>query len=124
MIAGLLTRPRVLFTLSTSPTCESSPCWEAIVSNPSFWRVGISLLKHEPSAHSPWTKTILGLVCDFDFIFAPFLILLRLRRSRNDARLSAHVWHGFTTHHFRALSGAPSATHLCTFQQSYEAFLK
>jgi pimeloyl-ACP methyl ester carboxylesterase len=26
------------------------------------------------------------------------LILLRLRPSRNDVRLSAHVWHGFTTH--------------------------
>src|SRR6476660_9774101 len=48
-----LTRPRVLFTLSTSPTGESSPCCEAITSNPSFWRVGISLLKHEASAHNP-----------------------------------------------------------------------
>src|SRR5215467_13198702 len=49
---------------------------------------------------------------------APFLILLRLRRSRNDARLSAHVWHGFATHHFRALRGAPIGGRLCVLSSN------
>src|SRR5262245_36383080 len=67
---GLLTRLSVLFTLATSSACESSPCWLAITSCPSARRVGISLLKQEPSAHRPWTKTMLGLpwcvtVCSF-----------------------------------------------------------
>src|SRR6516162_3391897 len=33
-----------------------------MTSKPSACSVGMSLLKHEPSAHRPWTKTILGLV--------------------------------------------------------------
>src|SRR5207247_5429834 len=36
----------------------------------------ISLLKHEPSAQSPWQNTMLGLVSgDFDFISSPFLLV-------------------------------------------------
>ena len=33
--------------------------------------LGGGRLRAEAGAHSPWAKTILGLVCDFDFIFAP-----------------------------------------------------
>src|SRR5262245_11836058 len=62
-MAGPLTRPSVRLTVATSLLSESRLCWLAITSYPSAWSVGISLPKHDPSAHSPWTNTMLGLVC-------------------------------------------------------------
>src|SRR5215475_1444505 len=85
---GLLTCFRVLLTLATSSACESSPCWLAITSCPSARRVGISLLKQEPSAHRPWTKTMLGLRW-----FAKGLLLRFVRRGhqfRSDGSPSTH----------------------------------
>jgi hypothetical protein len=41
----------------------SSPYWAAITSYPSACSGGMTLLKLEPSAQMPWTKTMLGLVC-------------------------------------------------------------
>src|SRR6202521_5269099 len=62
-MAGLLTRPSVPFTAATSPSFVSRPYWAAITSYPSDCSVGITLLKHEPSAQIPWQKTMLGLTC-------------------------------------------------------------
>src|SRR5882672_7607232 len=62
-MAGLLTRPSVRFTVATSPASVSSPYWAAITSYPSDWSVGITLLKHEPSAQIPWQNTMLGMGC-------------------------------------------------------------
>src|SRR6185369_5196570 len=62
-MAGLLTRPSVRLTVATSPARVSRLCWELITSYPSACKVGMTLLKHEPSAQRPCTKTILGLVC-------------------------------------------------------------
>src|SRR5229473_1499913 len=62
-MAGLLTRASVRLVAATSAACESRPYWTAITWWPSAWSVGISLLKHEPSAQIPWQKTMLGLVC-------------------------------------------------------------
>src|SRR5262249_41958133 len=56
-----LTRPKQRVTHATSHFRESRPCWDAITSWPSACSVGISLLKHEPSAQRPWAKTMLGL---------------------------------------------------------------
>ena len=50
-MAGLLTRPSVLLTVAMSFAVVLSPYWAAI-----------TLLKHEPSAHSLWQKTMLGFV--------------------------------------------------------------
>src|SRR5882724_13342796 len=62
-MAGLLTRPSARLTAATSPWTVSRQFWVDSTSCPSACSVGISLLKHEPSAHSPWTNTMLGLVC-------------------------------------------------------------
>src|SRR5262249_37997318 len=62
-MAGLLTRPSVRLTVAASASRVSRLCWELITSYPSACRVGMSLLKHEPSAQRPWTNTMLGLVC-------------------------------------------------------------
>src|SRR5580704_19495686 len=59
---GPRTRPKQRVTQSTSLFSESSPCCEQITSCPSACSVGISFWKHEPSAQSPWAKTMLGLV--------------------------------------------------------------
>src|SRR5882672_5879515 len=73
-MAGLLTRPSVRFTVATSPASVSSPYWAAITSYPSDWSVGITLLKHEPSAQIPWQKTMLGLACvDVFTVEPPFI---------------------------------------------------
>jgi len=46
--------PSVRFTVATSPSGVSRPYWgAAITSYPSAWSVGITLLKHEPSAQIP-----------------------------------------------------------------------
>src|SRR5882762_834675 len=70
-MAGLLTRPSVRFTVATSPASVSSPYWAAITSYPSDWSVGITLVKHEPSAQIPWQKTMLGLACADAFTVEP-----------------------------------------------------
>ena len=71
MITGLLTRLIVAFAKATSSAVELRPYWVAMHSYPSACRGTINLLKHEPSAQSPWQKTVLGLVsADFDFIFS------------------------------------------------------
>src|SRR6266436_516455 len=62
-ITGLLTRPIVAFTMATSSAVELRPYCGAIHSYPSAWRGTINLLKHEPSAQSPWQNTMLGFVC-------------------------------------------------------------
>src|SRR3984957_17968194 len=63
-MAGLLTRPSVRSVVATSSTLESRPYCAAITSYPSARSVGITLLKHEPSAQMPWANTMLGLVED------------------------------------------------------------
>src|SRR5262249_36924261 len=60
---GPLTLPIVAFATATSSAVELSPCCDEAHSYPSASRGPISLLKHEPSAQSPWQKTILGLDC-------------------------------------------------------------
>src|SRR5580698_2714925 len=62
-IEGLLTRPSVRLIVATSSANESRPYWTEITSCPSACSVGITSLKHEPSAQMPWQKTIAGLVC-------------------------------------------------------------
>ena len=52
-MAGLVTRPSAAFTAATSVFSESRLFWVEITSCPSAWSVGISLLKHDPSAQSP-----------------------------------------------------------------------
>src|SRR5262249_11830867 len=69
-MAGLLTRPSVRFTVATSSAVEFRSYWAAIHSCPSACSVGITLLKHEPSAQMPWQNTMLGLV---PFILFSFL---------------------------------------------------
>src|SRR4029077_5925362 len=72
-ITGLLTRPIVAFVKATSSAVEFRPYCAAMHSYPSACRGTINLLKQEPSAQSPWQKTILGLVC---IDFAVILVLL------------------------------------------------
>src|SRR6266436_3872428 len=67
-ITGLLTRPIVAFTKATSSAVVLRPYCAAIHSYPSARRGTINLLKHEPSAQSPWQNTMLGLDC-IDVIF-------------------------------------------------------
>src|SRR5713226_2627916 len=67
-ITGLLTRPIVAFVKATSSAVELRPYCGAMHSYPSACRGTINLLKQEPSAQSPWQKTMLGLV-SVDFIF-------------------------------------------------------
>src|SRR6266478_5142484 len=62
-ITGLLTRPIVAFVKATSSAVELRPYCGAMHSYPSACRGTINLLKQEPSAQSPWQKTMLGLVC-------------------------------------------------------------
>jgi hypothetical protein len=86
-MARLLTRPSVRFTVATSLASESRPYWAAITWCRSARSVGITLLKHDPSAQIPWQSTMLGLVSvDFDFISSPFLI------STTSARLRIATW--------------------------------
>src|SRR3989442_4660492 len=59
-ITGLLTRPIVAFTKATSSAVVLRPYCAAIHSYPSACRGTISLLKHEPSAQSPWQNTMPG----------------------------------------------------------------
>jgi len=61
---------------------------DAMTSCPSACSVGISLLKHEPSAHSPWTNTMLGLVCA-DMWATPSLGMTKDSRHDNDSSVSA-----------------------------------
>src|SRR5258707_3432541 len=69
-MTGPLTRLIVAFVRATSSAVELRPYCAAMHSCPSACRGTINLLKHEPSAHSPWQNTILGFVCvDFDIIF-------------------------------------------------------
>src|SRR6267142_502933 len=69
-MTGLLTRPIVAFVKATSSAGEVRPYCAAMHSWPSACRGTINLLKHDPSAQSPWQNTILGFVCvDFDVIF-------------------------------------------------------
>src|SRR5215831_1653087 len=61
----------VAFVTATSSAVVLRPCCVAIHSYPSACRGMISLLKHEPSAQSPWQNTILffvfGIFVSFDF---------------------------------------------------------
>ena len=61
-MTGRLTRPIVAFVRVTSSSVELRPYCAAMHSCPSACRGTISLLKQEPSAQSPWQKTMLGLV--------------------------------------------------------------
>src|SRR5262245_7046711 len=72
-MAGLLTRASVRFTVATSSAVVLRLYWAAIHWCPSAWSVGITLLKHEPSAQMPWQNTMLGLV--------PFILLCLLSDS-------------------------------------------
>src|SRR6516225_3047871 len=78
-MAGLLTRPNARLTAATSPSSVSRLFWVDTTSWPSACSVGISLLKHEPSAHSPWANTMLGLVevrCDIESFISVLLFSL------------------------------------------------
>ncbi|MEP7044932.1 MAG: hypothetical protein ABI843_17850 [Dokdonella sp.] len=46
-------RLREIFRAATSPACVSRPYWAAMTSYPSTCRVGINVLKDEPSAQMP-----------------------------------------------------------------------
>src|SRR5260221_6181478 len=67
-MTGPLTRPIVAFTKAMSSAVVLRPYCAAIHSYPSACSGTINLLKHEPSAQSPWQKTMLGFV-NVDFIF-------------------------------------------------------
>ena len=59
---------------STSPAWLSRPCSAVITRGPRPEAAAMTLLKHEPSAHSPWAKTMLGLCCSdmaSSFLFEP-----------------------------------------------------
>src|SRR5882672_7138871 len=71
-MTGLLTLPIVAFVKATSSAVELRPYCAAMHSYPSACRGTINLLKHEPSAQSPWQKTILGLVCVAFILFSSF----------------------------------------------------
>src|SRR5467141_1590286 len=62
-MTGLLIRPIVAFVKATSSAVELRPYCAAMHSYPSACRGTINLLKQEPSAQSPWQKTMLGLFC-------------------------------------------------------------
>src|SRR5215510_3671301 len=68
-ITGLLTRPMVAFATATSSSVELRPCCDAMHSYPSACSGTINLLKQEPSAQSPWQKTMLFLVAVIFFSF-------------------------------------------------------
>src|SRR6185295_10870004 len=85
-MAGALTRASVRLTVATSPFRESRLCWLAITSCPSACSVGITLLKHDPSAQIPWTNTALGLVC------------IRVLHSRCSVVVTRQSSVGFSTH--------------------------
>src|SRR3569833_482235 len=70
-MTGPLTRRSVIFTDATSVARESRQYWAAMTSCPSACRVGINLLKHEPSAQSPCTNTMLGLFLERVMCAAP-----------------------------------------------------
>jgi hypothetical protein len=54
---------------------------------PSACRAGITLLKHDPSAQTPWTKTMLGLACAMNLS----LQTCRSRTHRNGRHPSAEI---------------------------------
>src|SRR5882757_1191231 len=83
-MTGLLTRPIVAFVKATSSAVELRPYCGAMHSYPSACRGTITLLKHEPSAQSPWQNTMLGLVC-VGFILFSFQTLLLRENQRLDA---------------------------------------
>src|SRR6266851_1707961 len=60
-MAGLLTRPSARVTAAASLLTESRLSWADTTWCPSACSVGITLLKHEPSAHMPCANTMLGL---------------------------------------------------------------
>src|SRR5271169_2230776 len=72
-MTGLLTRPIVALAKATSSSVELRPYCAAMHSYPSACRGTINLLKQEPSAQSPWQKTMLGFV-SVDFIFCSPLV--------------------------------------------------
>src|SRR5258706_5034312 len=76
-MTGPLTRPIVAFTKATSSSVVLRPYCAAIHSYPSACRGTISLLKHEPSAQSPWQNTMLGLVCVGFILFSFHTLGLR-----------------------------------------------
>src|SRR5579859_2722413 len=81
-ITGLLTRPIVAFTKATSSAVVLRPYCAAIHSNPSAWRGTINLLKHEPSAQSPWQNTMLGLLVGVILLSLVASNALRIRQHR------------------------------------------
>src|SRR2546425_1113373 len=103
-ITGLLTRPIVAFTKATSSAVVLRPYCAAIHSYPSACRGTISLLKHEPSAQSPWQNTMPG----FESLDIAHLsdkrVLLDLRYLPG--------WHGMParTHTSRAATNASCAS--------------
>src|ERR1700745_381320 len=71
-MTGLLTRPIVALVKATSSAVELRPYCAAMHSYPSAPRGVINLLKQEPSAQSPWQKTMLGFVCVAVIFCSPF----------------------------------------------------
>src|SRR6266853_775910 len=78
-MTGLLTRPIVAFTKATSSAVVLRPYCAAIHSYPSACRGTISLLKHEPSAQSPWQNTMLGFACEAVIFLSLILFFLYIR---------------------------------------------
>src|SRR5215469_2420810 len=110
-MTGLLTRESARLTAATSPSSESRLFWVDTTSWPSACSVGISLLKHEPSAQSPWANTILGLCevrCDAKMLISVLLFpLLEQQRCSCFSKVpSLHV----TTYIFLVLSNSRTRT--------------
>src|SRR6478672_13390712 len=80
-MTGLLTRPIVAFVTSTSSAVELRPYCAAMHSYPSACRGTINLLKQEPSAQSPWQKTMLGFACVGFISCSPFLSWISVSHS-------------------------------------------
>src|SRR6476620_4737156 len=74
-------------TAATSPLRLSSRVCAHITSYPSACSAGITLLKHEPSAHSPCANTMLGFCDTMDFP-------LRWCASQDGDRARTRKWGG------------------------------
>src|SRR5260370_2595695 len=88
-MAGLLTRPSARVTAATSLLTESRLSWADTTWCPSACSVGITLLKHEPSAHMPCANTMLGLADIVLLLLAPAWAILMVGVDRRAAAASA-----------------------------------
>jgi hypothetical protein len=62
IVAGPPTSETARFTVAISSSKECKGSCTAVTLCPAFSRMGITLLHEEPSAQSPWTSTMFGLV--------------------------------------------------------------